>query len=154
MTVVAERVATRHVCPSCRTVLRAGHRPTRANPRGLCDPCLSAAAVPPSWNPRCDAEFESRWLTHLLAHFREWCHPADVWHSRDELQRLRIRQRASEVAGAAVRLGLLIESDHLRGYRLTGHAGLPRYLHLHERADDGACAELPGQLTLGGETVG
>jgi hypothetical protein len=114
---------------------------------------IAPLPVPENWNPRCEAHFERRWLTHLLGHFGEWCHASDAWEPADEHQRYVLRQRAWEVVEAAKRLGLFIESDPLLGYRVTGHDDLPKYLHLHERSADAPHGEVPGQLTLA-ECVG
>jgi hypothetical protein len=91
------------------------------------------------------------WLTHLLSHFGEWCRASDLFEPVDAYQRAVLRQRAHEVVQAAKRLGLAVESDRLRGYRVTGHLGLPAYLHLHERAADRTEGEADGQMSLGGE---
>ena len=109
--------------------------------------------VTDTWSPRCEPHFERTWLTHLLAHFGEWCRASDIWDPRDEYQRSVLRQRSWEAVEGAKRLGLFIEADPRLGYRLTGHDDLPKYLHLHERASDKTDDEAPGQLTLGREAV-
>ena len=70
-----------------------------------------------------------------------WCHASDVWAPADAWQRTELRQRSHEVVVKARRLGLLIEAHPLFGYRVVGHGGLPKYLHL-ERAE---CHEPPTQ---------
>ena len=81
-------------------------------------------------------------------HSGEWCRASDVYPPRDEYQRAVLRQLSHEVVCAAKRLGLAIEADKRRGYMVTGHDGLPRYLHLHERAADRTEGEAIGQLSL------
>ena len=100
-------------------------------------------------NARCEPRFEAAWLTHLMQHFGRWCRASDLWPPQDAYQRAVLRQRAHEVVQRARRLGLVIDADPRHGYRLTGHDGLPPYLHLHERAEDRAeVAPAPGQLSL------
>ena len=117
-----------------------------------CGTALPAAeaprSVPENWNPRHESCFESLWLTYLIMHSGEWCRADQVWIPRDAYQRAVLRQRAHEVVRAARRLGLAIETDKRRGYMVTGHLGLPRYLHLHERAADRIEGEVIGQLSL------
>lgn len=90
--------------------------------------------VPENWSPRHEPNFERMWLTHLLAHFGQFCRASDVWQPNDEYQRAVLRQLSHEIVQAARRLGFLIEADPRRGYRVTGHDDLPKYLHLAERA--------------------
>ena len=116
----------------------------------VADPVAAASprVVPENYNPRHDPDFEATWLTYLVMHAGRWCRASDVYAPRDEYQRAVLRQLSHEVVHAAQRLGLVIEADPRRGYRVVGHAGLPRYLHLHERASDVMSGEAPGQLTL------
>ena len=88
--------------------------------------------VAETWNPRHERNFERTWLSHLIMHAGQWCHASDVWEPRDDWQRIVLRQKAWEVVEAARRLGLCVESDAVLGYRVTGHAGLPKYLHLRQ----------------------
>ena len=81
-------------------------------------------------------------------HAGRWCRASDVYQPADEYQRAVMRQLSHEIVQTAKRLGLVIEADPRRGYRVVGHAGLPRYLHLHERAADRCDDQVPGQLTL------
>jgi hypothetical protein len=101
----------------------------------------------PGW-PAFKAAFEAAWLTHLITHQGEWCHASDALPPGDPYERALLRKLAHDTVCAARRLGLVVESDNLRGYCLTGHAGLPRYLHLHERAEDRDEGPAPGQLTM------
>ena len=134
----------RVACPECGTYLRRGNKQGRDNPRGLCEVCLRRSTVPEGWNPRHDSRnFERTWLTHLLAHFGEWCHPSDLWLSNDDAQRLLIRQLANEVVCAAQRVGIDIESDRNLGYRITGAGNVPRWVR-----EERATVQVPGQLTL------
>ena len=89
-----------------------------------------ARTVPENWDPRHERNFESIWLTHLLAHFGRWTHASDVWEPRDAWQRIVLRQRAHEVVHSARRLGLIVQADPLLGYRVVGHAELPKYVHV------------------------
>ena len=111
---------------------------------------ITPRQVPESWDARCDKHFEAQWLTHLLAHFGCWCHAAEAFACTDPWQRIVLRQRAYEVVQAAGRLGYVIESDARLGYRLIGCAGLPKYVHTHERAEERAQV-IVGQLTLTAE---
>ena len=93
----------------------------------------SPAHRPDDWSARHDRHFEREWLTHLIMHSGQWCRASDLWEPADAYQRAVLRQRAHEVVNGARRLGLLINADRRLGYRVTGHDGLPKYLHLHER---------------------
>lgn len=106
-----------------------------------------AVPMPESWNPRWHAHFDREWLTFLLSRFGHWCHVTDLWAPQDAYQRTLLRQRAHETVMAARRLGFFIESDRRRGYRVTGHDDLPRYLHLRS-AEDEPQGPYPGQLSL------
>ena len=104
--------------------------------------------VADDWCARHEPHFERTWLTYLLSRFGEWCRASDVWETGDAYQRAVLRQRAHEVVQGAKRLGLFIEADPRLGYRVTGHDDLPKYVHLHERAEDRDDGQTPGQLTL------
>ena len=139
--------ASRPVCASCGAVLRSGNRS-----RGTCDRCHAASHVPADWNPRCDPSFAGAWLTHLVMNSGRWCHPSTLWPSRDHVQRLQVRQLASEVVAAAERLGLVVERHQALGYRCTGWGELPKYLRLAAPCEE--CGEVSGQLTIDGGEVG
>ena len=95
---------------------------------GAPQPTASTCVVPDT--VRCESHFESAWLTHLIMNAGAWCRASDVWMPDDPWQRTVLRQRAHEVVRAARRLGLIVESDVRRGYRVVGHGDLPRYLRL------------------------
>jgi len=101
----------------------------------------------PDWNPRCDPAFREVWLNHLIRHVGEWVHATDLWATDDEWQRSLVRQVAWETVVAARRLGYVIDGDREAGYCYRWST-LPRYLHLHERAEDHVEGPLPGQLSL------
>jgi hypothetical protein len=92
------------------------------------------AMAPADWNVRHDAGFDAAWLTHLIMRSGEWCRASDLWPPADAYQRAVLRQRAHEVVCGARRLGLHVDADRLLGYRVTGHDGLPKYLHLRREA--------------------
>ena len=92
--------------------------------------------VSESWQPRHEKELERIWLTHLVMHSGEWCRASDLWEPADAYQRAVLRQLSHEVVCAAGRLGLAVESDRRRGYMVTGHLGLPRYLHVRPRTEE------------------
>lgn len=108
---------------------------------------MTVAPAVETWNPRHDASLDEAWLTYLLAHYGHWCRASDMREPQDAYQRAVLRQRAHEVVQKAKRVGWHIESSREHGYRLTG-AHIPPYLHLHERAEDRAEGEAPGQLSL------
>ena len=91
------------------------------------------AVAPADWSARHEAQFESQWLTYLIMRSGQWCRASDLWPPADAYQRAVLRQRAHEVVNAARRLGLHVDADKRLGYRVSGHDGLPKYLHLHER---------------------
>ena len=105
-------------------------------------------AVPEDWSARCEPDFEAKWLTYLLSRFGAWCHPTDVWPVWDAWRGTVLRKRAYEVVQAARRLGLAIESSPTMGYRVVGHEGLPKHLHLHPRSDEGYAEPCEGQLVF------
>jgi len=117
-------------------------------PATLEPPVVSGPGMPVTrgWSPRWDPEFEHVWLTYLLSRFWQWCHAKDVWAPCTLTQADDLRKRAHEVVEGARRLGLLIDSDDVLGYRVTGHAGLPKYLRLKEPEPQ----QVTGQLTLEG----
>jgi len=107
--------------------------------------------VLPPWDPgwrEFRLAFEAEWLSHLIEHHGSWCHASEVAEPEDTYERALLGKLAHEVVLSARRLGLVVESDRGHGYRLTAHAGLPRYLHLHERAEERAEEPWPDQLTL------
>jgi hypothetical protein len=76
-----------------------------------------------SYNPRHDPDFPDILIGDLLRHFGEWrqlgqIYAADVWAVRD-------------VVEIGRRLGLVIEGDRQRGYRLVGFQRR-RYVHVRK----------------------
>ena len=104
---------------------------------------MSVQSVPDLWSPRWDADFEPTWLTYLVTRPFEWCHASDLYATDDPWQRTVLRERSHEVVLAARRLGLVVESDPARGYRVTGFGKLPRYVHLvHKEGDEVAAGQM------------
>ena len=107
----------------------------------------SEITTSPEWNPRHDPEFVRSWLSYLVTHPAQWTHPTQVWQTHDERQRRVLREVAAEAVLKAERLGLIVATDLRRGYRVTG-MDPPRYLHLHQRAEDREPEPCAGQLTI------
>ena len=104
---------------------------------------MSVVALPDTYNPRWDADFEPTWLTYLVTRPFEWCHASDLYATDDPWQRTVLRERSHEVVLAARRLGLQIESDAALGYRVVGYGKLPRYVHLvHKEGDEVAAGQM------------
>ena len=113
----------------------------------VCPVVAAPRPVPENYNPRHDPGFESTWLTHLVMHAGQWCRASDVYPPRDEYQRAVMRQLSHEIVQAAKRLGFIVEADPRRGYRVVGHAGLPRYVHLTDPCEKKP-ANVDGQLSI------
>ena len=103
-------------------------------------------------HPRHDPAFADRLITDLVWHPGEWRDLGTLYASHvDSTERFAV---VAEAVRGARRVGLQIEGERGRGYRLTGFCGY-RWVHLHkalawpsepEQAAD--AGELDGQRSL------
>lgn len=101
-------------------------------------------------HPRHDPGFADRLITDLVWHPGEWRDLGTLYASHvDSTERFAV---VAEAVRGARRVGLQIEGERGRGYRLTGFCGY-RWVHLHKAlawpAEDTAeHPEMDGQRSL------